>query len=126
MFRQMGSELIYGDDGLIKRGLIVRHLVLPNDIAGLEVTLKMLSTQLSPKLNLSRMSQYYPTNEVTDINAAKSDKILLINRRIREREYEKVVDLLEEFGFENEWIQEFESQDYYKPNFSDREQPFKK
>jgi len=125
MFRQMGSELVYGDDGLVKRGLIIRHLVLPNDMAGSEETLKAISA-LSPKLTLSVMSQYYPTNRVSDENAEKSERILLINRRIREREYEKVLDMLDEFGFENGWAQEFESQDYYRPDFSDRILPFKK
>jgi len=126
MYRQMGSELLYGEDGLIKRGLIIRHLILPNDMAGSRDTLTMIASELSPKLTLSVMSQYYPTNSVSDSNAEKSDKILLINRRIREREYEKVLELLDEFGFENGWAQEFESQDYYWPDFADREMPFKR
>jgi putative pyruvate formate lyase activating enzyme len=125
MYRQMGSDIIYGDDGLVKRGLIIRHLVLPNDMAGSEETLKMIST-LSPNLTLSVMSQYYPTNRINDSNAEKSDRILLINRRIREREYEKVLDMLDKYGFENGWAQEFESQDYYRPDFADRIEPFKK
>jgi putative pyruvate formate lyase activating enzyme len=125
MYRQMGSNLIYSDDGLVKRGLIIRHLVLPNDMAGSDETLKMIS-ELSPDLTLSVMSQYYPTNRVSDMNAEKSDRILLINRRIREREYEKVLEMLDEYGFENGWAQEFESQDYYCPDFADRVEPFKK
>ncbi len=72
------------------------------------------------------MSQYYPTNRVSDLRAEKSEKILLINRKIREREYEKVLEMLDKFGFENGWAQEFESQDYYKPDFSDRDMPFTK
>ncbi|MEP7235262.1 MAG: radical SAM protein [Ignavibacteriota bacterium] len=124
MFRQMGSELVYGDDGLVKRGMIIRHLVLPNDMAGSEATLGMIATELSPTITLSIMSQYYPTNSVNDANAERSDRILLINRRIREREYEKVLEMLEEYGFENGWAQEFESQDYYRPDFSDRATPF--
>jgi len=125
MYNQMGADLLYGEDRLVKRGLIIRHLVLPNDIAGSEETLKMIST-LSPELTLSVMSQYYPTNTVNDVNAEKSERILLINRRIREREYEKVLDMLGEYGFENGWAQEFESQDYYRPDFMNRAEPFKK
>jgi putative pyruvate formate lyase activating enzyme len=126
MFRQMGSDLQYGEDGLVKRGLIIRHLVLPNDMAGSGETLKNISTDLSPNVTLSVMSQYYPTNRVNDIVAEKSERIMLINRRIREREYEKVLELLDTFGFENGWVQEFESQDYYRPDFADRAEPFKK
>jgi len=126
MYRQMGSELIYGDDGLVKRGLIIRHLVLPNDMAGSEATLESIAKDLSPNVTLSVMSQFYPTNKVSDANAERSGRILLINRRIREREYEKVLELLDEFGFENGWAQEFESQDYYKPDFTNRVMPFTK
>jgi putative pyruvate formate lyase activating enzyme len=66
------------------------------------------------------MSQYYPTNSVNDRNAEKSESILLLNRKIREREYEKVLDMLDEFEMENGWVQEFESHDYYRPNFASR------
>ncbi|MDP4219768.1 MAG: radical SAM protein [Bacteroidota bacterium] len=126
MYRQMGSELLYGEDGLVKRGLVIRHLVLPNEMAGSDGTLKMIASELSPNITLSVMSQYYPTNRVTETNAERSDRILLINRRIREREYEKVLELLDELGFENGWAQEFESQDYYKPDFTNRLEPFTK
>jgi putative pyruvate formate lyase activating enzyme len=126
MYRQMGSGLTYGEDGLVKRGLIIRHLVLPNDMAGSFETLEMIARELSSDVTLSVMSQYYPTNRVSDANAERSDRILLINRRIREREYEKVLEMLDEHGFENGWAQEFESQDYYKPDFADRVEPFKK
>jgi putative pyruvate formate lyase activating enzyme len=126
MYRQMGDDLIYGEDKLIKRGLIIRHLVLPNDMAGSDQTLKTIASEISPNVTLSVMSQYYPTNNVNDANAEKSDRILLINRRIREREYEKVLEMLDEFGFDKGWAQEFESQDYYRPNFADRNEPFKR
>jgi putative pyruvate formate lyase activating enzyme len=124
MHRQMGNELVIGDDGLVKRGLIIRHLVLPNDLAGSRNTLGFIAGHLSNRVTLSVMSQYYPTNKITDENADKFESLQLLNRRIREREYDKVLDLLDEFAFENGWAQEFESQDYYRPNFSDRVVPF--
>ncbi|MFI5201153.1 MAG: radical SAM protein [Candidatus Kapaibacterium sp.] len=126
MYRQMGDELVIGEDGLVKRGLIVRHLVLPNDLAGSRETLAFIASELSNRVTLSVMSQYYPTNKVTLENAEKFESLQLLNRRIREREYDKVLDLLDEFGFEQGWAQEFESQDYYRPDFSDREVPFKR
>jgi len=124
MYRQMGNDLIIGEDGLIKRGLIIRHLVLPNDMAGSRETLGFIASDLSSNVALSVMSQYYPTNRVTDSQAEKSESLMLLNRRIREREYDKVLEMLDELGFENGWAQEFESPDYYRPDFSNRETPF--
>jgi putative pyruvate formate lyase activating enzyme len=126
MYRQMGSSLTIGEDGLVKRGLIIRHLVLPNDLAGSHETLSFVANELSDRLTLSVMSQYYPTNKITNEQADKLEYLQLLNRRIREREYDKVLDLLDEFGFDQGWAQEFESQDYYRPDFADRSMPFKR
>ncbi len=116
MHRQVGSELVMDDDGLLKRGLLIRHLVLPNDIAGSEETLKWISEELGKDVALSIMSQYYPAN--------KAESLVLLNRHIRESEYERVLALLDKLGLENGWMQNFESKDYYKPDFADRVQPF--
>ena len=118
MHRQVGSELVIDDDGLLKRGLLIRHLVLPNDIAGSEETFKWIAEELGNDVALSVMSQYYPTN--------KAESITLLSRNIREGEYERVLKLLDKYGFENGWMQNFESQDYYKPDFRDRVEPFKR
>ncbi len=126
MYRQMGDTLLLGDDGLVKRGLIIRHLVLPNDLAGSRETFNFIANDLSSQVTISAMAQYYPTNKVTAENADKFEYLQLLNRRIREREYDKVLDMLDGFGFENGWAQEFESQDYYRPEFGDRETPFKR
>ncbi len=116
MHRQVGSQLVIDDDGLLRRGLLIRHLVLPNDLAGSRKTLKWIAEELGNDVALSVMSQYYPTN--------KAESITLLSRHIRESEYEKVLGLLDEFGFENGWMQNFESQDYYKPDFTNRLEPF--
>jgi len=118
MHRQLGSGLVFDGDGLLKRGLVIRHLVLPNDIAGSEESLKWISEELGKDVCLSLMSQYYPTN--------KAESIILLNRNVRESEYERVVALLDKYGFENGWMQNFESQDYYKPDFNNRVEPFKR
>jgi putative pyruvate formate lyase activating enzyme len=118
MHRQVGSELVMGDDGLLKRGLLIRHLVLPNDIAGSEETLRWISEELGKDVALSIMSQYYPTN--------KAESIALLNRHIRESEYERVIALLDKFSIENGWMQNFESKDNYMPDFTNRAEPFKR
>ena len=118
MHRQVGSEIVIDDDGLLKRGLLIRHLVLPNDIAGSEETFKWISDELGKDVSLSIMSQYYPTN--------KAESIMLLNRHTRESEYERVLSLLDKYGLENGWMQNFESRDYYKPDFTNRVEPFKR
>lgn len=116
MHNQVGSELII-ENGILKRGLIIRHLILPNDIAGSYDTLKFIS-ELDSNISLSVMSQYYPIHK-----ALTTD---LLSRNIRESEYEKVLDLLEELNLENGFLQEFESESYYRPDFKDRVEPFKR
>lgn len=116
MYNQLGSDLVI-EDGLLKKGLLVRHLILPNDIAGSYDTLKFIS-QLDCKINLSIMSQYYPVHKALTID--------LLSRNIRGREYEKVIDWLDELNLENGFLQEFESESYYRPDFNDRVEPFKR
>lgn len=115
MYRQVGSELVM-ENNILKRGLLIRHLILPNDIAGSYDTLKFIS-ELDDKINISLMSQYYPVHK-----ALTSD---LLSRNIREREYEKVLDYLDNLNLKNGFLQEFESENYYRPDFKNREEPFK-
>jgi putative pyruvate formate lyase activating enzyme len=63
MYRQMGDSLVFGEDGLLKRGLLIRLLVLPNDIAGIEENLRWIRDELSPRTAISLMAQYYATNK---------------------------------------------------------------
>jgi putative pyruvate formate lyase activating enzyme len=121
MQRQMGDELIFGEDGLLKRGLLIRMLVLPNDIAGLEENLRWIRDELSPKTAISLMAQYYATNK-----AATDPRYILLSRRISEGEWFAAVSLLEELGMEEGFMQEYESASYYyRPDFKDKEKPFR-
>ncbi|RPH35985.1 radical SAM protein [bacterium] len=117
MHRQVGSTLILGDDGLVKRGLIIRHLVLPNDIAGSKDSLKWVQGELGPRTTLSIMSQYFPTHRATTTP--------LLDRKVRQGEYEKVLALLDTLAMDHGWAQEYEASEYYRPEFEDREKPFK-
>jgi len=114
MQRQVG-DLVTDGDGVAQKGLIVRHLILPNDIAGSAESLKWLVKKVSPRVAVSIMSQYYPTNR-----AYKYDEI---NRKITSQEYQRVVDLVEKLGIENGWLQDMASSETYRPDFTD-EQPF--
>jgi putative pyruvate formate lyase activating enzyme len=59
MHRQMGDTLQFGEDGLLKRGLLIRLLVLPNGLADIEDNLRWIRDDLSPKTAISLMAQYY-------------------------------------------------------------------
>lgn len=120
MFRQLGADLVVDERGLVRRGLIIRLLILPNDLAGVRATLEWICEALSPRVTLSIMSQYYPTYKVTD------ETFPLLSRKIRRREYEQVLEWLDLYGFENGWIQPFEAgaPDYYRPDFSNPAAPF--
>lgn len=116
MFRQVGDELVYDGD-VVVRGLIIRHLILPNDLSETEKVFKFIAEELSPNIHISLMSQYYPTN--------KAYKDILIDRPLRNSEYEKAIQLLEKYGLRNGWIQEMGSTESYRPNFNeDRINPF--
>jgi len=115
MFEQVGSDLVY-ENGVVVRGLIIRHLVLPNGLAESEEVFKFIS-RLDSKIHISVMAQYYPTN--------RAEKNILLNRAIRHSEFDRVTELLDKYGLENGWIQEMESHDFYRPNFQEnREDPF--
>lgn len=121
MFRQMGDELIFDGNGLLQKGLLIRLLVLPNDLAGIEENLRWVKEELSPKVAVSLMSQYYATNK-----AATDEKYILLSRSINEREWFKAVEVLEKLGMEKGFMQEYESAShYYRPDFTDAEKPFK-
>jgi len=121
MYRQTGDELVYGADGTLRSGLVVRLLVLPNDVAGVRESLEWIRESLSPRVAVSLMAQYYATNK-----AATDDRYVLLSRRISEREWVRAVSLLEELGMEEGWMQEYDgASHYYRPDFSDPSTPFK-
>ncbi len=116
MYRQVGNALSY-EDGLVVRGLIIRHLVLPNDLSETEQVLKYIAEEIDKDIHVSLMSQYYPTN--------KAAKYILLNRTVRESEYNKAIALMEKYGLHNGWIQEPESSTNYRPEFENsRKNPF--
>jgi putative pyruvate formate lyase activating enzyme len=116
MYRQLGSGLIF-ESNVIVKGLIIRHLVLPNDLAETENVFKYIAKELSPDVYLSVMSQYYPV--------FLSNRDILINRPIRESEYDRVLRLLDKYNLNNGWTQEIESTETYRPDFNgNREKPF--
>jgi putative pyruvate formate lyase activating enzyme len=121
MYRQTGDELVFSEDGLLKRGLVIRLLVLPNDVGCVRESLEWIKDELSPRVAVSLMAQYYPTNQ-----AGTNQRYVLLSRRIRESEWLKAVSALTAVGMEEGWMQEFDGAAYYyRPDFTDSEKPFK-
>jgi putative pyruvate formate lyase activating enzyme len=121
MYRQTGPDLIVDEDGLLKRGLIIRLLVLPNDVASVEESVEWIKDELNPRVAISLMAQYYPTHQ-----AESNKRFVLLSRRIRESEWMKATSVLEKLGMEEGWIQEFDGASYYyRPDFTDTERPFR-
>ena len=95
----------FTDDGLIKRGLIVRHLVLPNQASGTKRIMKFIARELSEDTYVSLMSQYLPY-----YSARGYPKI---NRRLKIEEYEEAKAILEHYKLLNGWIQESYGQERF-------------
>ena len=121
MYRQTGDELVFDESGLLKRGLVVRLLVLPNDIGSISESIEWIRDELSPRVAISLMAQYYPTHQ-----AESNKRYMLLSRRIRESEWMKATAALEELGMNEGWVQEFDGTSYYyRPDFTDSETPFR-
>ena len=121
MYRQTGSALVFGEDGLLMRGLLVRMLVLPNGVAGVGESLAWIAETLSPRVAISLMAQYYPIHR-----AASNERYAALSRGITADEWEEALAALEALGFENGFQQELETANrYYRPDFTDRETPFR-
>jgi putative pyruvate formate lyase activating enzyme len=100
MFTQKGADIQLDDNGIIQNGLIIRHLVLPNEVQNSKDVLHRIATELSPKIHLSLMSQYFPAH------LAKTDEqFTSINRGITADEYNEVADFADSLGFDNGWFQ---------------------
>jgi len=115
MYRQVG-ELVTDEEGIARRGLIVRHLVLPNGVAGSAESLIWLATEVSPRVTVSIMSQYYPTHRAT--------RIPLLARTIAASEYSEVLEIAGSLGLENGWVQDMGAADSYRPDFEAEGHPF--
>ena len=97
MFRQVG-DLKMDENGIARKGLLIRHLVLPENISGTHDVLGFISKEISPNTYISLMSQYFP--------AHKAPALSPLNRRITPGEYKKAKASLEYFGLDRGWTQD--------------------
>lgn len=97
MHRQQ-SKTEFNEDGIIKKGLIIRHLVLPSNVSDSKKILLWIKESLSDDVYISIMSQYVPCGSAAEFKE--------INRRLTTAEYEKVIDYFFEIGLKNGFMQE--------------------
>ena len=109
MQKQVGNP-IFNEDGIIQKGVIIRHLILPNHILNTKKILKYIKENFDENTYISVMAQYFPTYKAKD-----DDKI---NRKISKKEYKEVEEYLYLLNFKNGYIQELgEHEEEYVPNF---------
>ncbi|RQW89713.1 MAG: radical SAM protein [Geobacter sp.] len=97
MFRQVG-QLRLDEEDIARRGLIIRHLVLPEGAAGSRETLRWIAENLGTETHLALMNQYFPAYE--------AEKTPGLQRKITSGEYAEAVEALHDYGLENGWVQE--------------------
>jgi len=116
MYRQVGN-LRTDESGTAVEGLIIRHLVLPNDLARTREVLARIAGEISSEVAVSLMAQYNPMHRAMEFP--------LLSRTLRAREYESAVEALEELGMGNGWTQDWkESPGSWVPDFR-QDKPFR-
>lgn len=109
MYEQVGIPK-FNEEGIIQKGVIVRHLVLPNHILNSKHILKWIKENLPKDMYVSVMAQYFPTYR------AKED--ILINRKLTKKEYKQIEEYLYSLELKNGYIQELgEHEEEYVPKF---------
>ena len=110
MYSQVGNA-IFDDNAIIQKGVIIRHLVLPNHIQNTKNILKWINENMPKDIYVSVMAQYFPTYK------AKNDS--LINRKLNKKEYKEVFNYLYSLDLQNGYIQELGShEEEYVPDFN--------
>lgn len=112
MLRQVNYLQI--ENGLAKRGLVVRHMVLPNNLANSFGVLQILS-EIDKNIHISLMNQYFPMH--------KAEQYPEVNRIVSDEEFSQVYEYLQELGFSNGWVQGEKSQQNLIPDFR-KDKPF--
>ena len=112
MYRQVGSTK-FDEQGIIKKGVIIRHLILPNYIQNTKRILKWIKENMPKDIYISVMAQYFPTY--------KAKRMEKINRKITLKEYREVEKYMYLIGLENGYIQDLgDHEEEYVPEFDFR------
>lgn len=112
MERQVGNPK-FDENGMIQKGLIIRHLVLPNHLQNTKQVLKWIHKNMDSQVYVSVMAQYFPEYKACE----RED----INRKLTKGEYEEVMNFAQKLGIENGYFQELEENErQYVPKWEER------
>lgn len=112
MVKQVGMPIL-NDNGIIQKGVMIRHLVLPNNIENSKKVLKWIKENLSENIYISIMAQYFPTYK-----AKTEQKISELNRKLTKEEWKEIEKYVEELDIKNGYIQELgECEEEYVPKW---------
>ncbi|MCI8504845.1 MAG: radical SAM protein [Lachnospiraceae bacterium] len=111
MVRQMKGDTVFDEQGMMTKGVIVRHLLLPGHLKNAKAVVKYLYESYGNQIYLSLMNQYTPLPQVLK-------EFPELSRRVTKREYERLVDYALSLGVENGFIQEGETaEESFIPDF---------
>lgn len=109
MYNQVG-KIEFDEEGLIKKGVIIRHLILPNHIENSKKVLSWINSNLPKDIFVSIMAQYFPTYN--------AKKIKDLNRKITKNEYKRIEEFLYSLDIENGYIQDIgKNEEEYVPKW---------
>lgn len=109
MYRQVGSPK-FDENGIIQSGMIIRHLVLPNNMDNSKKVLKWIKENIDKRVYVSVMAQYFP--------CYKAKEMKDLNRKLTKEEYEEIENFVYDLDIENGYMQELgEHEEEYVPNF---------
>jgi putative pyruvate formate lyase activating enzyme len=98
MYRQVGHNLQLDAEGIALRGLIIRHMILPQGLAGTRQVLGWIANQLSPSVHVSLMAQYFPAHRAVGHPS--------LGRKVSGAEYLDALEAFDALGLEHGWRQE--------------------
>ena len=109
MYRQVGAPQL-NKNGIMKKGLMIRHLILPKQVENSKQVLKWIKENIDNNVFVSIMAQYFPTYKAKEIEG--------LNRKLTKEEYEEVENYLYDLDLENGYIQELgEHEEEYVPKW---------
>lgn len=112
MIRQVGHPQ-FDEKGLIKKGVIIRHLVLPNHIQNSKMILKWIKQNADNQVYVSIMAQYFPTYKAFDTED--------INRKLTKEEFDEIENYIYKLNLKNGYMQFLEeNEEQYVPEFDNK------